>query len=264
MQPFVTTSCGVLLLCVSANAQLLDIESALRSVETETHGFDYEYDDGILITAQSQTPIGPWVESRVADQVDYWGFDVATARADQSSAVGTDVIELDASVMTNTAGQHFSADARAESAFEVHFTLTDRLRFDASFAAQSTLGYNTANVSLRLEQGPTLVTAQGDYGATDSSSASGWLAPGSYVLSASTEAFAYGTHNQSVAHSGQCTALLNVFHELDYNRDGFVLRRDGREFQRAYFLGHPSADFDDNGTVDAQDWIAFAAAWVAY
>jgi len=44
------------------------------------------------------------------------------------------------------AGTHHSADSRAECSFEVRFQLRGRVRFDADFFAESSLGYNTASV----------------------------------------------------------------------------------------------------------------------
>lgn len=247
-----------------ASAQSIDVTSALRFVEGETHGFDYEYDDGILVTMQSPAQSGTWNEVRVADQVDYWGFAVGTATADEHSSIGATVLSFDCESTAQTAGNHFSADARAECFYEVRFQLQDRVRFDADFFAESTLGYNTADVTLALDQGPTLVAADGDYGATESVLSTGWLAPGDYVLRATAESFAYGTHAQVDAGLSRCAGELRVFHPLDYHMDGDVTRRDRRDFRRAWLIGHPSADFDESGVVDAADWAAYWAAWIAY
>ncbi|MCA8979130.1 MAG: hypothetical protein H6831_05900 [Planctomycetes bacterium] len=254
----------VLSLSALASAQSIDVTSALRLVEGETHGFDYEYDDGVLVSAQTPATSGAWNETRVADQVDYWGFAVGTATADEQSAVDADALTFDCEATASTAGNHFSADARAGCSFEVHFQLLERVRYSADFFAQSTLGYNTASVTLALEQGPTLLAADGDYGASETTLATGWLAPGDYVLRASTESFAYGTHAQPDAHVSSCVGALHVYHPLDYHMDGDVTRRDRRDFRRAWLIGHPSADFDDNGVVNAADWAAYWAAWLAY
>lgn len=247
-----------------ADAQSIDVTAALRLVAAETHGFDYEYDDGILQSAQTAAQSGAWNEVRVADQVDYWGFAVGTATADEDSQIDTTQLVFDCEATSTTAGNHFSADARAECVFEVRFTLAERVRFTGDFAAESTLGYNTARVTLALDQGPTLSSADGDYGDAETTSISGWLVPGDYVLRGAAESFAYGTHGQSDAQVSRCSGELRVFHALDYHMDGDVTRRDRRDFRRAWLIGHPSADFDANGVTNLADWAAYWAAWLAY
>lgn len=264
MQPIGLTLFSALALSSLAGAQVIDVTNALRAVEAETHGFDYEYDDGILVTAQSAAQSGVWNEVRSADQVDYWGGAVGVATANETSSIDVDALSVECESTATTAGNHFSADSRAECAFEVHFQLQERVRYSADFFAESTPGYNTAHVALAFDQGPTISAANGDYGATVSVSSSGWLQPGDYVLRAASESFAYGTHGQSDAQVGRCDAELRVFHALDYRMDGDVTRLDRRDFRRAYLIGHPSADFDENGVTNLADWVAYVVAWHAY
>ena len=259
-----TISLCCLALSALSSAQAIDVTSALRSVESETHGFDYEYDDGLLDTAQTTAIAGAWNAVSLSDQVDYWGFAVGSATADQQSSIELDALALECESTATTAGNHFSADSRAECSFEVHFQLQERVRFDADFFAESSSGYNTASVVLAVDQGPTLHAVTADYGSIDALVATGWLPAGDYVLRASSEAFAYGTHNQTDAQVGRCTAELRVFHELDYHMDGRVTRIDRRDFRRACLVGHPSADFDENGVTNLADWAAYTVAYLAY
>jgi len=140
------------------------------------------------------------------------------------------------------AGTHHSADSRAECSFEVRFQLRGRVRFDADFFAESSLGYNTASVVLAVDQGPTLHAVAGDDGSIDSLVATGWLPAGDDMLRPSGGAIACGTHNQADSRVGRCTAELRVFHELDYHMDGRVTRIDRRDVRRACLVGHPPAD----------------------
>jgi hypothetical protein len=247
-----------------SSAQAIDVTGALRAVESEVHGFDYEYDDGLSDTSQSTAFAGDWNAVSISDLVDYWGFAVGTGTADQQSSIEATALALDCEATATTAGNHFSADSRAECSFEVSFQLAERARFDADFFAESTLGYNTARVELAIDQGPTLRAVVGDYGTSDALLAKGWLPAGDYVLRASCEAFAYGSHNQPDAQVGRCSADLRTFHELDYHMDGRVTRIDRRDFRRAYLVGHPSADFDENGVTNLADWIAYRIAYLAY
>lgn len=257
----VTTAVFALaLLGPAARAQSLVVTDSNRTLEASAFGFDYEYDDGLLLNDAAPGPTGAWSSALDADLVDYWSYDVARGRAAEDSLIAADKISFQLDASATTAGNHFSADASGSAACEVSFTLPRKVRYQVDLSAQITYGYNDATVILSRSSGPVFGIQVYQVG-QDSLQQVGWLDAGDYDLAGGLHVSAYGTHDSPDAQSGQASCAFRIFHAADFDLNGRLELVDIFAFSTALIAGGDEADFDGDGDADSADFVGFMRAW---
>ena len=250
------------LLSGTAGAQALDVTEGTRTAEVQAFGFDYDFDDGLQQKDFNFELQGPWSADLVGDLDDYYGFDVADARATQVSGVAPTLLECDLDAVTSAAGNHFLADSAAETGYSVQFEAHEQVRYRFAADAETVPGYNEARVSLTRE-GVALADLDVSYqGGGDSVLQVGWLPVGEYVLDAFASSMAFGSSGQPGSAQAAVEARLEVFHAADYDLDGAVTLFDVYAFVDDILAGDLATDFDGDGVLTLLDWFGFRDAWL--
>lgn len=244
-----------------AQAQVLSVTSAKRSIRGFAFGFDHDFNNGQEVTDQTLAPAGEWISEVAADLHDYYGYAVGKGQAYEESQIGPQALSFTVDVMATTAGNHFQADSSGRGEYSVSFSLAEKVRFVARAHADVTSGYNLASVRL-TSGGVTKVAAVADYGGSQSVEETGWLDAGSYQLSGEAEAQAYGTSGQPDLQFGNVECDFQIYHAADYDLDGDVDSTDIKQFGNDFLAGATSADFDGDGDTDQADFKAFRITWI--
>ncbi|MCA8943635.1 MAG: hypothetical protein KDB80_13810 [Planctomycetes bacterium] len=254
--------------CATALAQApsVQITSDVRETYAQAYGFDWEYDDGTEVAHVGPNSAAEWIDVDGVTLTDWWSIEVGAASFYSESHLGTARIDGLFDCSASTAGNHFQEDASSRASFDVDFTvpaLGVRYAFDGE--ADSSYGYNTANVRLRhVESGSNVLVVTGDHGGSDSlQDRVGWLPAGTYELRSEGEAMAYGNHDYTETQSAHVEFELRLYEPGDPDLDGSVTYADMLAYKNAWKSGSATADVDGNGTVDLSDSHAFELAWRA-
>lgn len=246
-----------------AFAQVLNVTEGTRTAEASAFGYDYDFNNGILLKDQSVALSGRWLVNLDADLHDYYGYAVGRGTAVEQSTIDADTLAFTIDVTASTAGNHFQADANGKGTYHVKFDVHEKVRYVATAHVEVSIdGYNTSTVALTTNTG-IIFALSANPGQSKSLTTRGWLEIDEYVLDGAAEVFAYGTHGSPDAEQGNATGELQIFLAADYDADGDVDLADKQKFERDYLNGEDDADFQGDGDTDLADWLDFRRTWKA-
>ncbi|MEM7305423.1 MAG: hypothetical protein AAF682_02075 [Planctomycetota bacterium] len=243
-----------------AAAQSVDVVSAERRTEVGAYGFDFEFDDGLLLNESSPDVAGPWSSDLVGDLDDYYGIDVADAQATVDSTLSGTELSADLDVVASTTGSLFISDSGGTAAYRADFNVTSQVRYVFTASVQSTYGYNESYATLAFEDAE-LFGVDASYGAKDSLLTFGWFHPGAYTLDATAIGSA-GLSGGADLQSASTSFELQILHAADSNLDGIVTFNDAVLFVEFLLGGSLLADFNGDGALTIEDWEDYVAAWL--
>ncbi len=249
------------LVSAPAFAQVLDVTEGTRTAEASAFGYDYDFNNGVLLKDHSFALSDRWVANLDADLHDYYSYAVGRGTAVQESTIGVDALSFTIDVTASTAGNHFQADASGKSGYRAQFDVHQKVRYVVFVHAEvSHDGYNTAHVALTTDTDNVFALSAGP-GQSKSLNQKGWLEVDEYILDGAAEVFAYGTHGSPDSQQGNAACELRIFLAADYDADGDVDLADKQKFERDHLSGEDAADFDGDGDTDSVDLLDFRRTW---
>lgn len=246
--------------CDSSRPCLVPTQVRERRAYAESRAFDYEYDDGESDLDAESSAVALEDLAAHVDHDDYDGVPIGTADVTHASEVGSRRLSAAVSATASIEGNLFQEDATGIGALDLSFEVSHRARFRVDANATTAPGYHEARVRLSSDAG-TLFSIDASYGATDSGSTYGWLETGTtYDFVARAEVYAF---DPGVVESAALDATFELLELADFDFDGTLEQEDFDAFADAFSQSDQDADLDGDGDVDQADQDLFDASWNA-